>query len=111
MQSFYSLGQLLRDQLASKSPYLEFLRVPNLSCGIYVLAAGAKDYQQPHRQDEIYYVLTGAGSMKVQSESGEEDRAVGPGDLIFVAAHQEHRFHDVTEELTMLVVFAPAMSG
>lgn len=36
--------------------------------------------------------------------------AVEPGSLIFVAANIEHRFHTITEDLTVLVFFAPAES-
>ena len=33
---------------------------------------------------------------------------VGPGSVIYVAAGEEHRFTDVTEDLAALVLFAPA---
>jgi oxalate decarboxylase/phosphoglucose isomerase-like protein (cupin superfamily) len=84
MQSFYRLEEIMGQQLASGRTYLEFLRVPAMSCGIYTLAAGAMDGQKPHAQDEIYYVINGAAQMIVYSEEGIEDRAVGPGDIIFV---------------------------
>jgi len=35
---------------------------------------------------------------------------VNPGDLLFVAAREEHRFHSIEDELVALVVFAPAES-
>jgi quercetin dioxygenase-like cupin family protein len=34
--------------------------------------------------------------------------AVEPGMVIFVAAGEEHRFAEVTEDLALLVVFGPA---
>jgi hypothetical protein len=37
-----------------------------------------------------------------------EDREVGPGAVIFVKAGDEHRFHSISEDLTLLVFFAPA---
>jgi len=86
--------------------YQEFLRVPDLSAGLYVLEAGAADPQQPHREDELYYVVSGRATMTV----GDEQRAVGPGSLVFVAAGVAHRFHDITERLELLVVFGPAES-
>jgi mannose-6-phosphate isomerase-like protein (cupin superfamily) len=107
MQSFFSLDELLRQRLAADRRYLEFLRVPALSCGVYVLAAGAVDPQKPHTEDEVYYVIRGAARMML----GEEDRPVAPGDVIFVSARQEHRFHSITEELVMLVMFAPEESN
>ena len=62
-----------------------------------------KDLQQPHQQDEIYYVVRGRARFK----AGDEEREVAPGSVIFVAAEVEHRFHDIREELTVLVFFAP----
>jgi mannose-6-phosphate isomerase-like protein (cupin superfamily) len=38
---------------------------------------------------------------------GDEERAVGPGDVIHVAATVAHRFHDISEDLEVVVVFAP----
>jgi len=72
--------------------------------GIYTLAAGATDPQLPHAEDEVYYVASGRGEIRV----GEEDRPVQPGSIIFVKAGDEHRFHTITENLTLVVFFAPA---
>jgi quercetin dioxygenase-like cupin family protein len=44
------------------------------------------------------------------SRPTKEDREVSVGSVIFVAAEVEHRFHDITEELAVLVFFAPAES-
>ena len=82
----------------------EFLRVPALSAGVYRLPARGEDHQEPHSEDEIYYVVSGRATIRV----GDEDRALGPGAVVFVAAGEEHRFHSIEEELTLLVVFAPA---
>ncbi len=84
--------------------YLELLRVPALSVGLYRLPAGGLDEQQPHGEDEVYYVLSGRGRLRL----GEADHAVEPGTLHFVAARAEHRFHTITEDLALLVFFAPA---
>ena len=91
---------------------MEFLRVPAMSAGIYVLPAAATDNQKPHAQDELYYVLSGRARMLLRDASGkQEDLAIAPGDIIFVPARQEHRFHSITEELSLLVFFAPAESA
>ncbi|MBA3336296.1 MAG: cupin domain-containing protein [Chloroflexia bacterium] len=86
--------------------YHEFLREPSLSVGLYVLPAGGTDPQSPHDQDEVYYVLRGHGQISVAGET----RAVGPGSVVFVGTRVEHRFSDITEELALLVFFAPAES-
>lgn len=90
--------------LRSRERYHEFLRVPALSAGLYVLGAGATDPQRPHREDEIYYVTSGRGMIRV----GTEERAVEPGSVVYVPPGVEHRFHSIQEELRVLVVFAPA---
>ncbi len=94
------------DAACSKSDdhYLEFIRKPVISVGLYMLAAEAVDRQSPHTEDEIYYVISGRGIMRVE----REDREVGAGSVVFVGANVEHRFHSITEDLTVLVVFAPA---
>jgi mannose-6-phosphate isomerase-like protein (cupin superfamily) len=100
----FHLAQLLEDRERSQRRYLEFLRVPALSTGLYVLAAGDIDPQQPHTEDEVYYVIRGRGRIQV----GVEEQAVEPGTTIFVQAGVPHRFHTISEELTVLVFFAPA---
>jgi len=109
-QSFHTLGEVIGALIAEGRSYQEFLRVPAMSCGIYMLSVGAVDLQKPHAEDEMYYVISGAAYMKLRGDEGEEDREVGPGDMIFVKAGQEHRFHDITQELVVLVTFAPAES-
>jgi mannose-6-phosphate isomerase-like protein (cupin superfamily) len=86
--------------------YHEFLRVPAMSVGIYVLQAGATDNQTPHKEDEIYYVVRGQAKMQL----AREEREVREADVIFVEAGLEHRFFDIGEELVLLVIFAPAES-
>jgi mannose-6-phosphate isomerase-like protein (cupin superfamily) len=108
MENFYSVDEI-RKRIQGAVPYVEFLRIPAMSCGVYVLKAGEDDLQRPHKEDEIYYVFGGAGRMKITAANqGPEDRAIAAGDVIFVAAQDEHRFHSITQELVLLVVFAPA---
>ena len=100
----FDLADLAARRETSGGPYLEFFRVPDLSVGLYVLAPGQLDLQQPHTEDEVYYVVAGAGRITV----GDEVRDVRAGSIVFVAATVPHRFHDITDELTILVFFGPA---
>ena len=50
------LPDLIAQQSSGGQPYLEFLRAPSMSAGIYTLPAGGVDRQQPHTEDEVYYV-------------------------------------------------------
>ncbi len=90
-------------RLARSQQYHEFLRRDSMSAGLYVLRAREQDPQTPHDQDELYYVVSGRGTIRV----GEDDRDVGAGSIVFVEAGVEHRFHTITANLTVLVVFAP----
>ena len=84
--------------------YHEFMSVPDLSGGLYVLEAGATDPQSPHTEDELYIVMSGKATVFV----GGETRPIVAGSVIFVAAGVEHRFLDIEERLVLLVVFGPA---
>ena len=107
MNRFFEVRELLKQRSESLKSYLEFLRVPAMSAGLYVLPAGAVDPQRPHSEDELYYVVKGRARMTV----GNDERAVAAENLIFVEANQEHRFHDIIEDLAVLVFFAPAENG
>ncbi len=104
MNRFFRLDDINRQRAAKSKLYLEFLRVPAMSAGVYVLPKGGSDPQKPHREDEMYYVVRGRARMQIGSEHGE----VKAGFVIFVEAEAEHRFYDVEEELEVLVFFAPA---
>ena len=100
----FDLSGIERQRREAGELYQEFLRVPSMSAGLYVLEAGAEDPQSPHQQDEIYYVVSGRATIAVAGE----DRRVEPGSVVFVAARVEHRFHSIDERLELLVLFAPA---
>jgi quercetin dioxygenase-like cupin family protein len=81
--------------------YLEFVQVPSLSSGVFILPAGAVDDHSPHARDELYHVVRGRGMLQVRGE----DREVREGSVVFVPAGVEHHFHSIAQELVMLVFF------
>ena len=103
MNHLFQIDDLLRQRSKDKK-YFEFLRVPAMSAGIYVLPKGGADLQKPHREDEMYYVVRGRAHMQI----GPDHAEVRAGSIIFVEAELEHRFYDIEEELEVLVFFAPA---
>ena len=103
MQSF-ELVQLITQQANSKRLYLEFLKVPDLSMGLYMLPAGGTDPQSPHTEDEVYYVVNGRAKILV----AEQNQDVQAGSIVYVPKNVAHRFHSIEEDLTLLVFFAPA---
>jgi mannose-6-phosphate isomerase-like protein (cupin superfamily) len=98
------LAQAMAERKLAGKLYQEFLRIPTLSVGLYELAAGATDAQKPHGEDEVYYVVKGRGRFR----AGEEDVAVEAGSVLLVRAGEVHTFHSITEDLSLLVFFAPA---
>ena len=84
--------------------WAEHLRVPDLSVGTYSIPAGGTDTQTPHTEDEIYVVTSGRAVIETPGGTAP----VSPGSVIFVPAREEHRFSNVTEDLALLVIFAPA---
>lgn len=87
-------------------PYVEFLRVPSMSAGVYVLPKDGVDRQSPHAEDELYYVVRGRGRFR----HGTDERPIRAGDALFVSAREPHRFVAIEEELVLFVVFSPPES-
>ncbi len=100
----YELPHLISQREVANKRYLEFLKVPDLSMGVYVLSAGGVDPQSPHTEDEVYYIVSGRAQIKV----ADENRAVQAGSIVYVAKDVAHHFHSIEEELTVIVFFAPA---
>ena len=100
----FNLSELNRQREQAGKLYLEFLRVPDLSTGLYVLETGATDPQKPHTEDEVYIVMKGKGKIKV----ADDMYPVSAGSIVYVQANVEHRFFDIEEKLEVFVFFAPA---
>jgi mannose-6-phosphate isomerase-like protein (cupin superfamily) len=100
----FDMGEVLNQRERTGKAYREFLRVPSLSVGVYHVKAGQADPQQPHREDEVYYVLGGRAKFR----AGQEVKSVEAGTVLFVEKTVDHRFFDIAEDLTLLVFFAPA---
>src|SRR5690349_24717428 len=105
--NFFHISELEQQRKKSGKRYHEFLRIPAMSAGVYVLAAGSTDPQKPHGEDELYYVVRGRARMQIAAQ----EQSVSAGSVIFVAAQVEHRFFEITEELVVLVFFAPEESS
>ena len=81
----------------------EFLRHDSMSLEVYRLEAGATDPQDPHTEDEVYYIVTGSAKIRI----GDNVHPVEPGDIIFVEREIDHYFFDIESELITLIFFAP----
>ena len=99
----YDMLEIESGHQAGGQLYHEFLRADRLSVGLYVLPTGSTDPQQPHTEDEVYYIVEGSGVIQVADEA----RPVGTGSVVYVDEGVEHRFHSITQDLKVLVVFVP----
>jgi len=68
---------------------------------VEIYAPRGKDPQKPHTRDEVYFVATGHGEFL----NGSARARFGPGDVLFVPAHVEHRFESFTDDLVVWVMF------
>ena len=107
MQHLPRAGRYTPPADGDPNSYVEHVRSAALSLGTYSIPAGGVDDQVPHAEDEVYVVLAGRGACTGAGTTVD----VGPGTVLSVPAGEEHCFHDVTEDLAVLVVFAPPYSG
>jgi mannose-6-phosphate isomerase-like protein (cupin superfamily) len=79
--------------------FLYRLQHGTMKAGLY--APRGTDPQGPHKRDELYVVWRGSG---IFFRDGER-KPFGPGDVIFVPAHMEHRFEDFSDDFATWVIF------
>jgi mannose-6-phosphate isomerase-like protein (cupin superfamily) len=79
--------------------FATMLRHGTLEVEIY--APRGTDPQKPHTRDELYVVVTGRGEFR----NGANVERFAPGDVLFVPAHEEHRFESFTDDLVVWVIF------
>ena len=79
--------------------FAEIFRHGTLRLEIY--APRTRDPQQPHKQDEIYIVVQGEGIFL----NGDSRQSFGPGDVLFAAAGEVHRFEEFTDDFYTWVIF------
>lgn len=85
----------------SDSYFHTFINKSSLAAGVLVLNPGEEDTQTPHESDEIYYILSGDGYLKINSK----DYPVSKDRIFFVGKNVEHYFHGNTKELKVLYFF------
>lgn len=99
----FRLDQLEAERLANDGAYLRFIRERNLSVGLYALDAGQQDPQRPQAQDVLFFVVSGRASLTIDAET----TTVGRGSVVYVPAGAPRRFHHISEDLRVMVIFSP----
>ena len=95
----------LRDNLdkikKSDSYFHTFINKDSLATGILVLTPGEEDTQEPHESDEVYFIISGNGFLKIKNK----DYEISKDKLFFVGKDVPHYFHSNTKELKVLYFF------
>ena len=96
-----STSAVLEQLDETDNQYAEVLAEEALTVEIGRHAPGTAEPKNPHTEDELYYIVSGTGKIRV----GDDVHAVTAGDTIFVEKGLEHDFFDIEEELVTLVIF------
>ena len=85
----------------SDSYFHTFINKDSLATGILVLTPGEEDTQEPHESDEVYFIISGNGFLKIKNK----DYKISKDKLFFVGKNIPHYFHSNTKELKVLYFF------
>ena len=95
----------LRDNLdkikKSDSYFHTFINKDSLATGILILKPGEEDTQEPHESDEVYFIISGNGFLKIKNK----DYEISKDKLFFVGKDVPHYFHSNSKELKVLYFF------
>jgi mannose-6-phosphate isomerase-like protein (cupin superfamily) len=97
----FNLQDYLEKIKKSNSYFHTFLNKDSLAAGILVLKSGEEDTQEPHESDEVYFVISGNGYLKIK----DKDFEVSKDKLFFVEKGVSHYFYGNTKELKVLYFF------
>lgn len=84
---------------------IEVLKHGTMSVELF--APREQDFQTPHAQDELYFIVAGSGEFLLNGDI----MPFAPGDVIFVPAYIEHRFTTFTPDFVTWVVFYGPIGG
>lgn len=101
MKLEHDLDTYIKKIKNNNSYFHTFINKDSLAAGVLVLKPGKEDTQTPHDSDEVYYVISGNGFLKIK----DKDYKVSKDKLFFVAKDVEHYFHGNIKELKVLYFF------
>ena len=85
----------------SDSYFRTFINKDSLATWILILKPGEEDTQEPHESDEVYFIISGNGFLKIKNK----DYEISKDKLFFVGKDVPHYFHSNTKELKVLYFF------
>ena len=87
------------------APFVSMMAGGTMSVEVFV-PKGA-DLQQPHAQDELYFVHSGTAQIIISNQRFD----AAAGDSFFVAAGVEHKFENFSSDFVTWVVFYGPQGG
>ena len=101
MKLDYDVSKYIEKIKNSDEYFHTFINKQSLAAGVLVLQPGEEDTQEPHQNDEVYFIIKGNGFLKIKNK----DYSVEPNKMYFVGKEIEHYFHGNTKELVVLYFF------
>jgi len=101
MKRDFDVNNSIKKIKKSSMYFHTFINKSSLAAGVLVLKPGEEDTQEPHDTDEVYYVISGDGFLKIKNK----DYKVSKDKVFFVAKDVEHYFHGNKKELKVLYFF------
>ena len=101
MKLEFNLSDSLDKIKKSDSYFHTFINKDSLATGILILKPGEEDTQEPHESDEVYFIISGNGFLKIKNK----DYEISKDKLFFVGKNVPHYFHSNTKELKVLYFF------
>jgi mannose-6-phosphate isomerase-like protein (cupin superfamily) len=77
----FNLKDNLEKIQKSNSYFHTFINKDNLAAGVLILKSGEEDTQEPHENEQVYFVLSGNGYLKIKNKNYK----VSKEKLFFVA--------------------------
>jgi len=94
--------EIFLSNLPKSRYFIDVMNTSTMEVGLINLKKDQEDTQQPHVSDEIYYVISGSGTIEIDGIKNE----VNPGKIIYIPKRICHSFHAISNELVVLYILA-----
>lgn len=101
MKNIFDINTYVKKIKKGDGYFETFINKQSLAAGVLVLESGEPDTQEPHDSDEVYFIISGDGHLRIRGK----DHDVFAGGMFFVARNTPHYFHGNKKELRALYFF------
>ena len=101
MKIDFDTNEYIKKIAKSDTYFHTFINKENLAAGVLRLDPGEEDTQEPHKSDEIYYIVKGDGFLLID----KKDYPISEGMVYYVAKNIQHKFHGNKKELVVVYFF------